>query len=185
MTGLEVSPVAFGTWQLGGEWGRFDEDEVIAAIRRARELGVNLFDTAQGYGFGASVSTAGGTKRKRRRHQSTLRGGPMTTSLWPRRPIETEDEMRARTRPLAQALRESVRPGAARPLWTTTTSEERRGKHFCFQPHRQSYACSQPARSRIVHSGRLVSRLARSRSCRPVSGPHLGPRLARRSAETA
>ncbi len=41
MTGLEVSRVAFGTWQLGGEWGRFDEDEGIPAIRRARELGVN------------------------------------------------------------------------------------------------------------------------------------------------
>src|SRR3981081_3018501 len=59
MTGLEVSPVAFGTWQLGGEWGRFDEDEGIVAIRRARELGVNLFDTAQGYGFGASERLLG------------------------------------------------------------------------------------------------------------------------------
>ena len=45
-SGLAVSPIAFGTWQLGGEWGAFDEDEGIAAIRRARELGVNLFDTA-------------------------------------------------------------------------------------------------------------------------------------------
>jgi aryl-alcohol dehydrogenase-like predicted oxidoreductase len=59
MTGLEVSPIAFGTWQLGGEWGEFDEDEGIAAIRRARELGVNLFDTAQGYGFGASERLLG------------------------------------------------------------------------------------------------------------------------------
>jgi aryl-alcohol dehydrogenase-like predicted oxidoreductase len=59
MTGLEVSPVAFGTWQLGGEWGQFDEDEGIVAIRRARELGVNLFDTAQGYGFGASERLLG------------------------------------------------------------------------------------------------------------------------------
>src|ERR1039457_5483441 len=59
MTGLKVSPVAFGTWQLGGEWGQFDEDEGIAAIRRARELGINLFDTAQGYGFGASVRLLG------------------------------------------------------------------------------------------------------------------------------
>ncbi len=59
MTGLEVSPIAFGTWQLGGEWGQFDEDEGIAAIRRARELGVNLFDTAQGYGFGASERLLG------------------------------------------------------------------------------------------------------------------------------
>ena len=59
MTGIEVSPVAFGTWQLGGEWGQFDEDEGIAAIRRARELGINLFDTAQGYGFGASERLLG------------------------------------------------------------------------------------------------------------------------------
>jgi aryl-alcohol dehydrogenase-like predicted oxidoreductase len=54
MTGLEVYPIAFGTWQLGGEWGEFDEQQAVAAIRQARELGVNLFDTAQGYGFGAS-----------------------------------------------------------------------------------------------------------------------------------
>jgi aryl-alcohol dehydrogenase-like predicted oxidoreductase len=54
MSELEVSPIAFGTWQLGGEWGAFDEQQAIAAIRYARDLGVNLFDTAQGYGFGAS-----------------------------------------------------------------------------------------------------------------------------------
>lgn len=58
-TGLEVYPIAFGTWQLGGEWGEFDEREAIAAIRLARELGVNLFDTAQGYGFGASEQLLG------------------------------------------------------------------------------------------------------------------------------
>jgi len=51
---LSVSPIAFGTWQLGGEWGRFDEDRAVKAIRRARELGINFFDTAQAYGFGAS-----------------------------------------------------------------------------------------------------------------------------------
>lgn len=59
MTDLEVSPIAFGTWQLGGEWGEFDEAEGIAAIRQARELGVDLFDTAQGYGFGASERLLG------------------------------------------------------------------------------------------------------------------------------
>ncbi len=53
-TGLEVSPIAFGTWELGGEWGAFNEREGIEAIQYARRLGVNLFDTAQGYGFGAS-----------------------------------------------------------------------------------------------------------------------------------
>jgi aryl-alcohol dehydrogenase-like predicted oxidoreductase len=59
MTGLQVSPIAFGTWQLGGEWGVFDESEAIAAIRHARELGINLFDTAQAYGFGASERLLG------------------------------------------------------------------------------------------------------------------------------
>jgi aryl-alcohol dehydrogenase-like predicted oxidoreductase len=59
MTKLEVTPIAFGTWQLGGEWGSFDEGEAIAAIRRARELGINFFDTAQAYGFGASERLLG------------------------------------------------------------------------------------------------------------------------------
>ena len=58
-SGLEVSRIAFGTWQLGGEWGGFDEDTAVAAIRRARELGVNFFDTAQAYGFGVSERLLG------------------------------------------------------------------------------------------------------------------------------
>ncbi|HEX4252186.1 MAG TPA: aldo/keto reductase [Pseudonocardia sp.] len=58
-SGLDVSRVAFGTWQLGGDWGSFDEDAAIAAIRHARELGVNLFDTAQAYGFGRSEEVLG------------------------------------------------------------------------------------------------------------------------------
>jgi aryl-alcohol dehydrogenase-like predicted oxidoreductase len=51
---LKVSRMAFGTWQLGGEWGPTDERRAIDAVRRAAEGGVTLFDTAQGYGFGAS-----------------------------------------------------------------------------------------------------------------------------------
>ncbi len=58
-SGLEVSPIAFGTWQLSGDWGRFDEAEAIAAIRFAHERGVNFFDTAQAYGFGASEELLG------------------------------------------------------------------------------------------------------------------------------
>src|SRR5919197_1130049 len=51
---LRVSRIAFGTWQLGGEWGPTDEGAAIAAIRHAADAGINFFDTAQGYGFGAS-----------------------------------------------------------------------------------------------------------------------------------
>ena len=51
---LQVSRIAFGTWQLGGDWGATDEDAAIAAIRHAADSGINFFDTARGYGFGAS-----------------------------------------------------------------------------------------------------------------------------------
>jgi aryl-alcohol dehydrogenase-like predicted oxidoreductase len=63
-SGLEVSPIAFGTWQLGGDWGGFDEGAAIAAIRAARELGINFFDTAQAYGFGASEALLGRALRE-------------------------------------------------------------------------------------------------------------------------
>jgi aryl-alcohol dehydrogenase-like predicted oxidoreductase len=69
LTGLKVSPIAFGTWQLGGEWGAFDEQEAIQAIQTARGLGVGLFDTAQGYGFGASERLLGKALRDALDHQ--------------------------------------------------------------------------------------------------------------------
>jgi aryl-alcohol dehydrogenase-like predicted oxidoreductase len=53
-TDLKVSAVGFGTWAFGGDWGAADLHDSNAAIGRALELGINLFDTAQGYGFGAA-----------------------------------------------------------------------------------------------------------------------------------
>jgi aryl-alcohol dehydrogenase-like predicted oxidoreductase len=51
---LQVSRIAFGTWQLGGDWGATDEEAAVTAIRHAADRGINFFDTAQGYGFGVS-----------------------------------------------------------------------------------------------------------------------------------
>lgn len=51
-TDLEVSRVCFGTWAFGGNWGPVDRDAAVAAVGRARDLGINFFDTAQAYGFG-------------------------------------------------------------------------------------------------------------------------------------
>jgi aryl-alcohol dehydrogenase-like predicted oxidoreductase len=67
-TGINVSEIGFGGWAIGGladaggtplGWGRTSDDESLAAIRRARELGVNFFDTADTYGFGRSESLLG------------------------------------------------------------------------------------------------------------------------------
>jgi aryl-alcohol dehydrogenase-like predicted oxidoreductase len=58
-TGLEVTPLAYGTWQFGGDWGPVDERAAIQAIQHARSMGVNFFDTAQAYGFGRSEQLLG------------------------------------------------------------------------------------------------------------------------------
>jgi len=63
-TGLEITPVGFGAWALGGGdwehgWGPQDDDESIAAIHHALEHGVNWIDTAAAYGFGHSEEIVG------------------------------------------------------------------------------------------------------------------------------
>jgi aryl-alcohol dehydrogenase-like predicted oxidoreductase len=63
-TGLEITRVGFGAWAIGGGgwefgWGPQDDDESIAAIDRALELGINWIDTAAGYGFGRSEEVVG------------------------------------------------------------------------------------------------------------------------------
>ncbi|MDQ3624885.1 MAG: aldo/keto reductase [Verrucomicrobiota bacterium] len=50
-TGLRVSVIGIGTWQLGGEWGKdFSQAEVDAMFDKARDAGMNLIDTAECYG---------------------------------------------------------------------------------------------------------------------------------------
>lgn len=59
-TSLRVSPVAIGTWAIGGwMWGGTDEAESVSTIRAALEHGINLIDTAPVYGFGRSEEIVG------------------------------------------------------------------------------------------------------------------------------
>ncbi|HZU14328.1 MAG TPA: aldo/keto reductase [Chloroflexota bacterium] len=59
-TGLQVSEIGLGMWAIGGDaWGPVDDEESLAAIRRAWDLGVNFFDTSDQYGFGHSEEVLG------------------------------------------------------------------------------------------------------------------------------
>jgi aryl-alcohol dehydrogenase-like predicted oxidoreductase len=56
---LDVTPIGFGAWAIGGPgwafaWGPQDDDDSVAAIREALDLGVNWIDTAAVYGLGHS-----------------------------------------------------------------------------------------------------------------------------------
>jgi aryl-alcohol dehydrogenase-like predicted oxidoreductase len=66
-TGLQVSVIGVGTWQLGGEWGKdFEQGEVDAILAKAAELGINLIDTAECYGDHLAEKLVGQAIRGRR-----------------------------------------------------------------------------------------------------------------------
>jgi aryl-alcohol dehydrogenase-like predicted oxidoreductase len=69
---LVVSPIAFGTWELSGDWGPTDAEAIIAAIRHAADQGVTFFDTAQAYGFGVSERLLAEALRGRPRDELIL-----------------------------------------------------------------------------------------------------------------
>lgn len=66
---IEVSAIGMGCWAIGGPfhgpdgqpfgWGEVDDDESVATIHRALDLGVTLFDTASNYGAGHSERVLG------------------------------------------------------------------------------------------------------------------------------
>lgn len=64
---MEVSVVSFGCWAMGRlGWGEVDDRESIAAVHRAVDLGINLFDTADVYGRGHSEEVLGRALKGRR-----------------------------------------------------------------------------------------------------------------------
>ncbi|MFI6032827.1 aldo/keto reductase [Streptomyces sp. NPDC051315] len=75
-SGIQVSALGFGCWAIGGEWqdpegqplgwGRVDDEESVRAVRRALDLGVTFFDTADVYGAGHSERILGRALGRRR-----------------------------------------------------------------------------------------------------------------------
>ncbi|MFJ9181118.1 aldo/keto reductase [Streptomyces sp. NPDC102360] len=75
-SGIEVSGLGFGCWAIGGPWqglggeplgwGEVDDQESVRAVRRALDLGVTFFDTADAYGAGHSEHVLGRALGRRR-----------------------------------------------------------------------------------------------------------------------
>jgi aryl-alcohol dehydrogenase-like predicted oxidoreductase len=66
-SGLRVSVVGVGAWQFGGEWGAdYTQPEVDAVVDAAREVGINLLDTAECYGDHLSERLVGNALRSDR-----------------------------------------------------------------------------------------------------------------------
>ena len=66
-TGVDVSVMGFGCWEMGGCYGEVADNDVAAAVNRAIDVGINCFDTAAVYGRGESERILGkalGPRRK-------------------------------------------------------------------------------------------------------------------------
>jgi myo-inositol catabolism protein IolS len=66
-TGINISAIGFGCWEIGGGYGSIEETEFVKAVNRALDVGLNSFDTAEAYGMGASeksLAKALGSRRK-------------------------------------------------------------------------------------------------------------------------
>jgi aryl-alcohol dehydrogenase-like predicted oxidoreductase len=90
-TGFEIGEVGYGAWGIGGsQWLGGTDDESLAALRRAIEMGLNFIDTALAYGAGHSEQLVGQVVRQaaggggRRIYVATK--VPPKNQLWPARP---------------------------------------------------------------------------------------------------
>jgi aryl-alcohol dehydrogenase-like predicted oxidoreductase len=90
----EISKIGLGTWQFGSkEWGYgqgYAERQAREIVRRALELGVTLFDTAEIYGFGRSERILGEALREQPASSVFL-----ATKLFPALPLAPVVEQRA------------------------------------------------------------------------------------------
>lgn len=66
-TGLQISEISLGTWQVGGRWGeKFDHNNASRTLNMAIDKGVNFIDTADVYNNGLSEKVLGEVVRQRK-----------------------------------------------------------------------------------------------------------------------
>lgn len=58
-TGISVSTIGFGCWEIGGTYGPIDATQFDRAVHRGLDAGINCFDTAEAYGMGVSEQALG------------------------------------------------------------------------------------------------------------------------------
>jgi aryl-alcohol dehydrogenase-like predicted oxidoreductase len=114
-TALKVSPVALGTWAIGGwMWGGTDEAESISTIRAALEHGINVLDTAPVYGFGRSEEIVGKAiaegRLRSRVVMATKAGLEWQQGLFSAMPVAR-----------ASCARQTIRCAACEPITSTST----------------------------------------------------------------
>jgi aryl-alcohol dehydrogenase-like predicted oxidoreductase len=83
-TGMEVSEVGYGAWGIGGAmWLGAEDQESLGALHCAFDLGIDVVDTALGYGDGHSERLVGRAVRERHEWIKVATKVPPKNGLWP------------------------------------------------------------------------------------------------------
>ncbi|MCL5996617.1 MAG: aldo/keto reductase [Chloroflexi bacterium] len=91
--GWQVSEIGFGAWAIGGGWGAQRDEDSLAALHRALDLGCNFIDTAAGYGNGRSEQLIGQVLKQRRGERIYVATKiPPTPGNWPPSPYDRIEE---------------------------------------------------------------------------------------------
>lgn len=90
--GQNVSEIGFGAWAIGGSWGPQSEQDSVAALHRALDLGVTLIDTAAGYGDGKSERIIADVLKTRQEQVVVATKTPPLPGEWPPGPYSDMDE---------------------------------------------------------------------------------------------
>jgi len=93
-TGWQVSEIAFGGWQLGGDWGAVDDQASIRTLLHSFDRGINFVDTAELYGAGHSEEVIGQALRQWRGNRIHV-ATKVQPTVWPD-PDDDAPEMRGR-----------------------------------------------------------------------------------------
>ena len=93
--GWQVSEIGFGAWAIGGGWGPQRDEDSVAALHRALDLGCNFIDTAQGYGDGRSERVIARALKERkgdRRVYVATKIPPKSPGAWPPSPYDRAED---------------------------------------------------------------------------------------------
>ena len=120
---LDVSAIGFGAWAIGGSWGPQDEQDSLAALHRAIDLGVNFIDTAAGYGNGKSELLIAQVLKQRSERVYVATKTPPLPGNWPPSPYD-----------IAVARAKSICAAAARAIRRSADGWKRGSRRQSFPP---------------------------------------------------
>lgn len=93
-TGWQISEIGFGAWQIGGDWGKVDDEASIDTLHYAFDKGINFVDTAELYGNGHSEEVVGQALKSWKGHRIYL-ATKVRPIQWPN-PNDDAPQMRGR-----------------------------------------------------------------------------------------